>query len=107
MCAYLYGTMYPAPLNPWVRDTQEPLRNPSFERTTYDDVGDQFNHLNRSGGTTIWDDLIEVSALKNLNVQQDWISSATDSGHLACVVTGNKQDAWLSDKYFKTCRCWT
>ena len=25
----------------------------SLERTTYDNVGDQFNHLNRCGGTTM------------------------------------------------------
>ena len=53
MCSYLYGSMYPAPSNPWVRDTQEPLRKASFERTTYDNAGDQFNHLNRSGGIQI------------------------------------------------------
>ena len=35
---------------PWVRDTQEPLRKPSFARTTYANIGNQFDHLNRSGG---------------------------------------------------------
>ena len=40
----------PRACDPWVRDTQEPLRKSSFGRTTYDNVGDQFNHLNRFGG---------------------------------------------------------
>ena len=43
----------PRTYDPWVRNTQGPLRKPSFEHTIYDNVGDQFNHLNRSGGNSL------------------------------------------------------
>ena len=50
MCSYLDGNMYLAP--EFHGDTQKPLRKSSFERTTYGNVGDQFNHLNRTGVAT-------------------------------------------------------
>ena len=53
--------------DPWVRDTQEPLRKPSFESTTYDNVGDQFSHLNRSGGILrlrLWPNWLTSNALR-------------------------------------------